>query len=79
MLGAALAALVINLAITAGSGWRLAYPARVLRPLFLVHRLATVRKIAANVVKSLPQVVFAELLLGARVRARGAAVCARCV
>jgi len=70
VLGAALVALATNLAITAGSGWRLAYPARILRPLFLVHRLATVRKIAANVGKSLPQVIFAEMLLGERACAR---------
>ena len=72
-LGLALAALAANLAATAATNWTVPYAARMLRPLFLIHRLATVRKIAANVAKALPAAAFAELLLGAHVLLAGVA------
>ena len=63
---AALLVLVVNL-IVARAMPGSPYFARVLRPLFLIERKSTVRKIAANMVKSFAQIAFVACLVALHV------------
>ena len=67
-----LVALVLNLCLHialpfAGLGWSAPYVMRALRPLFLVERLARVRRVAKNIASTVPKILNVLVLLSLHV------------